>query len=59
LQAQIASLPARYRQVIELRSDGKSYRQIAEITGLTEKQVENVIYFAKKKMDKIKKYLGF
>ena len=55
LQKQIKSLPPRYRRVIELRSEGKSYRQIAEESGLTEKQVKNAIYFAKKKLEKNQK----
>ena len=54
LQKQIESLPPRYRQVIKLRSEGKSYRQIAEESGLTEKQVKNAIYKTKQKIKKIK-----
>ena len=50
LQAQIKSLPPRYQRVIELRCEGKSYRQIAEIMGFRVETVKKRIQRAVKEM---------
>lgn len=55
LQEQIDSLPPHYRRVIELRSEGKSYRQIAEIMELREKQIDNILSYVKKKWKETQK----
>ncbi len=52
LWEEIALLPQREKAVMQLYCENKTYQQIAEETGLTVKQVENIIYLAKQKMKK-------
>ena len=47
----IAGLPEKQRTVLQLRDvEGKSYREIAEILGITEEQVKVTLFRARQKV---------